>query len=225
MFKCSAFASHVRHKCGNKVIIKNTFGLIQIMRKVMSKAEFLATRPTGAKEFIQSRLEGWDCLGCGQCCREEKGRFSIRLMRSEEGFIAFFKGATRRPGVMRAITQDFGDSTLFSFRDGRCMHFDGEEKRCQAYDERPVVCRAFPFVFSLQHDIALSAACPALHDLRDRGILFVYASDFDRPKIPMLARAMPHLQQLLAGFNRAFPQFSVETLFDDVRGEPFYPIR
>ena len=211
--------------CGKNVIIKNIIGLNQGMRTSLSKSEFLATRPTGAKEVIQSRLEGWDCLGCGRCCREEEGRFSIRLMRSESGFTAFFKDATRRPGAMRAIAQDFGDSTLFSFRDGMCMHFDGEEKRCRAYDERPVVCRAFPFIFSLQHDIALSSACPALDDLRNRGILFIYASDFDRPAIPMLARAMPHLQQLLAGFNKAFPQFSVETLFDDGRGEPFYPIR
>jgi Fe-S-cluster containining protein len=195
------------------------------MRREMGKKEFLATRPAKAKEAIQDILRGWDCLECGRCCREDQGKFHIRLLRSESGFMAFRKMATRRPEGTRAKVQEMEDSVLFSFRDSRCMHLGESGMGCLAYDERPLVCRVFPFIFSIQRDVSLSSACPELKTLREQGILFIYRSDFWAPEIPLLKKTEAELHTLMGSFNKAHPEFRVDILVDDGAEEPFYPIR
>lgn len=127
------------------------------------------------------------CHRCGACCTD------LRERASPAGFAELAPGVYRheRPGGLRVFAWEadvFPDERLAPAlvaadddREARivlahelqadtCPHFDPEATRCTVYEDRPLVCRAFPLIVDATAQgpqLAASSVCGARVPLPD----------------------------------------------------------
>jgi Fe-S-cluster containining protein len=84
------------------------------------------------------------CTGCGNCCTGEAGyvwvnKEEIAALAAAVGIddLALFERKyVRRVGVRRSLKEH---------RNGDCVFFDNQSRKCKAYRARPRQCRTWPF--------------------------------------------------------------------------------
>jgi len=92
------------------------------------------------------------CLRCGVCCRETEMLLCQedieRLERKGYGkeFFARFDRA--------------GYATL-RIREGCCVFYDAEKRKCNVYADRPLGCRLYPVIYDEAKGIVVDSICHA----------------------------------------------------------------
>jgi Fe-S-cluster containining protein len=130
-------------------------------------------------EFYYPARLGWMCTRCGRCCMDAEG-WDRRVLLLE-------KDVTR---LEEAGEQDFHEQTdegrfiaVMKKDDGRCVFLS--ENSCMVYENRPLLCRMYPFYVERQGDVyilGVDPGCPgvgggeALAEEFFRGLL-AYALD------------------------------------------------
>ncbi len=83
------------------------------------------------------------CTGCGDCCTGAPGyvwvnQAEIDALAERLGMksAAFEKKYVRKIGVRRSLVE---------YKNGDCVFFDGETRKCTVYEQRPRQCRTWPF--------------------------------------------------------------------------------
>jgi|Deesub1362A_J573_1020465.scaffolds.fasta_scaffold00039_48 hypothetical protein len=95
-------------------------------------------------------IPDWKCVGCGECCV------------GEENFVRiFYPEAKRLSEVMDVDVHDIIEPNpqtisgvnlgwILRRKDSKCIFFDGG--RCKIYQNRPIVCRTYPFMLDFEGD-------------------------------------------------------------------------
>jgi len=96
------------------------------------------------------------CSKCGKCCERTEMLLSKedieRLERegfSREDFAVIGKDGLTRLG-------NVGEW---------CYFYDSEEKKCQVYEYRPLGCRIYPVVYSIDEGVITDELCPMKHTI------------------------------------------------------------
>ena len=84
------------------------------------------------------------CTQCGNCCTGAPGyvwvnQQEIEALAAEIGetdVAAFEAKYVRKVGARKSLKE---------FKNGDCVFFDGETRRCTVYGQRPRQCRTWPF--------------------------------------------------------------------------------
>lgn len=85
----------------------------------------------------------FQCTGCGDCCTGEPGY--VWVTEEEIDALARCTGLDREV-FLRKYVRLVGDRMSLTERaNGDCVLFDGQTRRCTAYDARPRQCRTWPF--------------------------------------------------------------------------------
>ena len=112
-------------------------------------------------------LRIFECKQCGDCCKGYGGTF---VTPEDIVVIARFIGADPDSFVERYCQMSGRKPVLAQRADGYCIFWDG---RCAIHPVKPRMCRAWPFISSLQVDIhnwqIMASACPGMRaDLPDK---------------------------------------------------------
>jgi Fe-S-cluster containining protein len=93
-----------------------------------------------------------ECTQCGECCRQLTLSTAAGVIRSEEAFRTLLK---KHPEyrIFEIRHQDL-DGVLYF----RCTRL-GADNRCQAYEQRPRICRIYPNSTMFAHGARLPEAC------------------------------------------------------------------
>ncbi|RLG22951.1 hypothetical protein DRN72_00370 [Methanosarcinales archaeon] len=95
-------------------------------------------------------IPDWKCVGCGECCV------------GEENFVrVFYTEAKRLSEVMGVDVHDIIEPNpqtisgvhlgwILRREDNKCIFFDGGRGRCRIYQNRPIVCRTYPFMLDFE---------------------------------------------------------------------------
>jgi Fe-S-cluster containining protein len=94
-----------------------------------------------------------ECNQCGDCCRQLTLSTADGLIRSEE---AFRQLLAKRPEyrIFRIEHQDPLDKVIYF----KCTRL-GADNRCQAYEQRPRICRIYPNARMFDHGARLPSSC------------------------------------------------------------------
>lgn len=83
------------------------------------------------------------CTACGDCCTGAPGyvwvnQAEIVALADRLGMdvAAFEKKYVRKVGVRRSLVE---------YKNGDCVFFDNQTRKCQVYEQRPRQCRTWPF--------------------------------------------------------------------------------
>ena len=89
-------------------------------------------------------VEGFECLGCGACCRIPNG--IVRVSDAEVSRIAEFLGMTEQEFIANEteIAPDRKGLILKSRADDSCAYLT-EDNRCRIHPVKPDKCRSFPY--------------------------------------------------------------------------------
>jgi len=91
------------------------------------------------------------CSHCGKCCEETEMELSSRdIKRLEEA------------GYRREKFTVKGEDGVTRLRNigGWCCFYNSAEKRCQAYDDRPLGCYLYPVMYSVGEGVVIDELCP-----------------------------------------------------------------
>jgi Fe-S-cluster containining protein len=106
----------------------------------MAKAN--STSSTTAEPWFKDGLK-FKCTGCGDCCTGAPGYVWVNQAeidalaeRLEMDSAKFEKKYVRQIGVRRSLNE---------YKNGDCVFFDGESRKCTVYEQRPRQCRTWPF--------------------------------------------------------------------------------
>jgi Fe-S-cluster containining protein len=106
----------------------------------MAKAN--STTPTPTEPWYKDGLK-FKCTGCGDCCTGAPGYVWVNQAeidalaeRLEMDPSKFEKKYVRQIGVRRSLNE---------YKNGDCVFFDGESRKCTVYEQRPRQCRTWPF--------------------------------------------------------------------------------
>jgi Fe-S-cluster containining protein len=105
-----------------------------------------------AWERNKRRLEqGLDmrCSHCGLCCEETE------MMLSEADIDRLERLGYKRPNFVRYDGHGFA---RLKNRQGFCVFYDVEKRRCRIYEHRPLGCRLYPVIYGEQ--ALVDALCP-----------------------------------------------------------------
>ncbi len=93
-----------------------------------------------------------ECLECGSCCLETEMLLSKKDIDrlKKKGFIAQYFSRQDKEGYI-----------VLKNRQGHCIFFDMEQKKCEVYEDRPVGCRLYPIIFDDTKGIIADKICPA----------------------------------------------------------------
>jgi uncharacterized protein len=85
----------------------------------------------------------FQCTGCGDCCTGAPG--FVWVNKEEIEALAAYVGM--EPAAFEAkYVRDVGvRKSLNEYRNGDCVFFDGETRKCRVYKARPRQCRTWPF--------------------------------------------------------------------------------
>ena len=89
-------------------------------------------------------VEGFECLGCGACCRIPNG--IVRVSDAEVSRIAEFLGMTEQAFIANEteIAPDRKGLILKSRADDACSYLT-EDNLCRIHPVKPDKCRSFPY--------------------------------------------------------------------------------
>jgi Fe-S-cluster containining protein len=106
----------------------------------MAKANVSASTPT--EPWYKDGLK-FKCTGCGDCCTGAPGYVWVNQVeidalaeRLEMDPAKFEKKYVRQIGVRRSLKE---------YKNGDCVFFDNESRKCTVYEQRPRQCRTWPF--------------------------------------------------------------------------------
>ena len=92
------------------------------------------------------------CLRCGVCCRETEMLLSADDIERLEG-----KGFRK---MFFARFDKAGYAKLRN-RQGTCVFYDVEKRRCKVYANRPLGCRLYPVIYDETKGIIVDSICHA----------------------------------------------------------------
>jgi uncharacterized protein len=105
----------------------------------MPKAD---SREPTAEPWYKDGLR-FKCTGCGDCCTGAPGyvwvnqaEISALADRLGMAVAAFEKKYVRKIGVRRSLVE---------YKNGDCVFFDNQTRKCRVYEQRPRQCRTWPF--------------------------------------------------------------------------------
>jgi len=98
------------------------------------------------------------CDHCGECCKDTE------MMLSEEDVKRI-----ERLGLKRNEFSYEKDGFLFlKNKDGFCVFYNKEQKRCNIYPYRPLGCRFYPIIFDLEDQrVIVDKLCHLWHTVTD----------------------------------------------------------
>lgn len=106
----------------------------------MAKANSSTTAPE--EPWYKDGLK-FKCTGCGDCCTGAPGYVWVNQAeidalaeRLEMDPAKFEKKYVRQIGVRRSLVE---------YKNGDCVFFDNESRKCTVYEQRPRQCRTWPF--------------------------------------------------------------------------------
>jgi Fe-S-cluster containining protein len=106
----------------------------------MAKANSTSSKPE--EPWYKDGLK-FKCTGCGDCCTGAPGYVWVNQAeidalaeRLEMDPAKFEKKYVRQIGVRRSLNE---------YKNGDCVFFDGESRKCTVYEQRPRQCRTWPF--------------------------------------------------------------------------------
>ena len=85
----------------------------------------------------------FQCTGCGDCCTGAPGY--VWVNREEIGNLAARVGLAPDEFESRYVRDVGRRKSLVEYKNGDCVFFDGETRKCRVYDARPRQCRTWPF--------------------------------------------------------------------------------
>ncbi|RJS79168.1 YkgJ family cysteine cluster protein [Candidatus Bathyarchaeota archaeon] len=91
------------------------------------------------------------CSHCGKCCENTEMPLSEADIKRLERI-----GYPRRTFVRY---DEEGYARLLN-KDGYCVFFDKENKKCKVYKFRPLGCRLYPVIYSDEEGIVVDDICP-----------------------------------------------------------------
>lgn len=112
------------------------------------------------------------CVHCGQCCKNirgpQMGQTHGLMILPEE--VDLFPSGLVRPMIRYTHNSQNSPGKVWMYQvDAEiCPHYD-EKEGCLIYDDRPVVCAAYPFELSASK-LVIHGACPETMRLRKAGI-------------------------------------------------------
>jgi len=91
------------------------------------------------------------CSHCGLCCTKTE------MLLSEADIEKLEKTGTKR----RHFTRTDGQSYIkLRNRVGYCFFYDPKQRCCRAYSYRPLGCRVYPVIYSVEDGIIIDGLCP-----------------------------------------------------------------
>jgi Fe-S-cluster containining protein len=101
-----------------------------------------ASSAGNGKPWYQDGLQ-FKCTGCGDCCTGAEGyvwvnKAEIEALAVELGMELgkFERQFVRKVGVRKSLKE---------FKNGDCVFFDNQTRKCKVYKARPRQCRTWPF--------------------------------------------------------------------------------
>jgi len=98
------------------------------------------------------------CLRCGICCQETD------MMLSEEDIARLEKRGHNRKSFVRIDAEGYA---LLRNRQGHCVFYNIQERRCEVYAFRPAGCRVYPVVFDEESGVIVDFICHALGSISE----------------------------------------------------------
>jgi Fe-S-cluster containining protein len=91
------------------------------------------------------------CLRCGVCCRETE------MLLCQEDIERL-----ERKGYGKEFFARFDRAGYAQLRnrEGCCVFYDAEKRRCKAYRRRPSGCQIYPVIYSEKEGIIVDELCP-----------------------------------------------------------------
>lgn len=92
------------------------------------------------------------CFRCGSCCKETEmllANFDIERLK-KKGYSKRFFVRFDRDGYAKLRN-----------RQGCCVFYDAEKRRCKIRAERPLGCRIYPVIYHEAKGIIVDDICPA----------------------------------------------------------------
>jgi len=132
------------------------------------------------------------CLECGICCTNPRGPSSIGVHRDDPNRRAIKRAAKRqKKGLL--VEADIG--FLVVSQGSRCTFGEqkGSQYVCDIYEQRPFICRIFPFNLELvdscqtsgpdrgrffkRNLLVLTSSCPLVKEAKGEGVSYVSSED------------------------------------------------
>ncbi|HJQ80699.1 MAG TPA: YkgJ family cysteine cluster protein [Lacipirellulaceae bacterium] len=85
----------------------------------------------------------FQCTGCGDCCTGAPGY--VWVNKEEIAALAALVGVDVATFESRYVREVGVRKSLKEHRNGDCVFFDGETRKCRVYSARPRQCRTWPF--------------------------------------------------------------------------------
>jgi Fe-S-cluster containining protein len=108
----------------------------------MAKQGENAATATNGEPWYKDGLQ-FKCTACGDCCTGAPGyvwvnKEEIEAIAAEVGMevAKFERKYVRKVGVRKSLVE---------YRNGDCVFFDNETRKCKVYRVRPRQCRTWPF--------------------------------------------------------------------------------
>ena len=105
------------------------------------------------------------CSNCGVCCERTEMLLSKEDVERLE-----------RVGFSREDFTSIGEEGLMRLRNVRewCYFYNPTEKTCQVYEDRPLGCRLYPVIYSIDEGVIADELCPvrqtvSKHELTMKG--------------------------------------------------------
>jgi Fe-S-cluster containining protein len=155
----------------------------------------------------------FECQGCGTCCTDlidhSEGRdLGLAIMPDEHNL---FKRDIIRPGIgfNNDLMNRFSPSYILSYQlTVNTCPYHSVENKCEIYDSRPLVCRAFPL--NVQYP---ASKTPSI-DQRCAYISNIVKPDFEGDCAFCGQNELKAFKKLLVLLVNAFHQFSSISFFD-----------
>lgn len=119
------------------------------------------------------------CQNCGQCCKGYGGTF---LSPEDINAIAAFANKKLDAFVADYCEISCGKPVLIQAKTGYCIFWDGN---CNIHSIKPRMCKAWPFIESVLHDVAnwhiMAVSCPGMRtDIADHVIRACVEKELNR---------------------------------------------
>jgi len=91
------------------------------------------------------------CSHCGICCEKTE------MLLAEADIKCLEKaGYTRK----KFVCYDKKSFAKLQNHRGYCVFYDTEKRRCKVYEYRPVGCRVYPVIYSIEEGVIIDDLCP-----------------------------------------------------------------
>ena len=98
------------------------------------------------------------CSKCGKCCEETEMELSNHdIKRLEEAGYHRDQFSFKDSHAIRLMNAD-----------GRCYFYILAEKKCRVYRDRPLGCRLYPVVYSVDDGAVIDGLCPMGHTISEK---------------------------------------------------------